>query len=223
KALGINVQSGNNVILKRNWRSTYQIMKLANSLKFKRTAEDSKYDDEKYFLRTGPKLLIQAFKSIKSMLNEVGDKINSLRETDSEATFAIIHRRNKPQEIGQIKTYLGRYFTIRTNMHHTEKNTGRPNIYFIEAKTTKGLEFDYVFILDFNIHYYPHKDELANISNSRLAKTNSQGFNEDKIALEEKEKRVLYVSLTRTKKECFLYYAYKNDSESAISPFAAEF
>ncbi|PGZ13434.1 DNA helicase UvrD, partial [Bacillus thuringiensis] len=32
KALGINVQSGNNVVLRENWRSTYQIMKLANSL-----------------------------------------------------------------------------------------------------------------------------------------------------------------------------------------------
>ena len=51
RALGINVQSGNNVVLKRNWRSTYQIMKLANSLQFSKSQEDSRYDDEKYFPR----------------------------------------------------------------------------------------------------------------------------------------------------------------------------
>ena len=77
-------------------------------------------------------------------------------------------------------------------------------IYFLEAKTTKGLEFDYVFILDFSVFYYPHKDEMADLDKSK--KDSSEGFNDDKQDIEEKEKRILYVSLTRTRQVVFLYY-----------------
>ncbi|MEM5644053.1 UvrD-helicase domain-containing protein [Bacillus toyonensis] len=78
KALGIKVQSGNNVVLRKNWRSTYQIMKLANSIQFKRSAEDSKYDDEKYFPREGDKPIIEAFSSYSGMLSKVGETIQGL-------------------------------------------------------------------------------------------------------------------------------------------------
>lgn len=226
RALGINVQSGHNVVLKTNWRSTYQIMKLANSLQFTRSQEDSRYDDEKYFPRQGEKPAIQAFTGHQRMLTAVGSKIIELHRNNPKATFAIIHRQHDLQKEREIKTYLGRFFTFNTYIQraegaHKTVETGRPEIYFLEAKTTKGLEFDYVFILDFSKFYYPHKDEIENLNKKKSVK--SKDFLDDKKEIEDKEKRILYVSLTRTKQAVFLYYVASENPEEKISPFAKDF
>ncbi|MDR6999674.1 UvrD-helicase domain-containing protein [Neobacillus niacini] len=226
RALGINVQSGHNVVLKTNWRSTYQIMKLANSLQFSRSQEDSRYDDEKYFPRQGEKPVIQAFSGHQKMLTAVGNKILELHRNEPKATFAIIHRQHDLQKEREIKTFLGGFFTFNTYIQRVEVNTqttktGRPDIYFLEAKTTKGLEFDYVFILDFSKFYYPHKDEIENLNKKKSV--NSRDFLDDKKEIEDKEKRILYVSLTRTKQAMFLFYVASENPEEKISPFAKDF
>ena len=189
RALGINVQSGNNVVLKRNWRSTYQIMKLANSLQFSKSQEDSRYDDEKYFPRQGDKPVIQAFTGHQKMLTAIGKKISELHVNEPEATFAIIHRQNDPKKEREIKTFLGRFFTFNTYIKKTEVKSGErkrgPEIFFLEAKTTKGLEFDYVFIIDFSKYYYPHKDEIDNLQKKKT--TISKDFDDDKKKLRKKK------------------------------------
>lgn len=226
RALGINIQSGHNVVLKRNWRSTYQIMKLANSLQFSRSQEDSRYDDEKYFPRQGEKPVIQAFASHSKMLTGVGNKIAQLYAKNPKATFAIIHRQHDVQKERDMKTFFGRFFTFNTYIQKVDgrnegaKNAG-PEIYFLEAKTTKGLEFDYVFILDFSKFYYPHKDEIENLNKKKSVA--SKDFLDDKKEIEEKEKRILYVSLTRTKQAVFLYYTASERPEEIISPFVKDF
>ncbi|SFE65233.1 UvrD-like helicase C-terminal domain-containing protein [Bacillus sp. OV194] len=226
RALGLNVQSGNNIVLKRNWRSTYQIMKLANSLQFNRSLEDSKYDDEKYFPRQGEKPIIQSFATYNNMLTAIGKKIAQLHTENPEATYAIIHRQHDVQKERELKTFLGRFFSFHTYIQKVEEtvNHGRkkgPGIYFLEAKTTKGLEFDYVFILDFSRFYYPHKDEIKSLDKKK--QTYSKDYLDDKKEIEEKEKRILYVSLTRAKQAVFLYYVATTEPEQQISPFARDF
>lgn len=226
RALGINVQSGHNVVLKRNWRSTYQIMKLANSLKFSRSQEDSKYDDEKYFPRQGEKPVIQAFAGHQRMLTAIGNKIAELHAEDPKATFAIIHRQHDIQKERELKTFLGQFFTFNTYIKKAEgvQDDGRrrgPEIFFLEAKTTKGLEFDYVFIIDFSKFYYPHKSEIDSLKKKKTS--TSKDFDDDKREIEEKEKRILYVSLTRTKRAAFLYFAASEKAEEVISPFVSDF
>jgi DNA helicase II / ATP-dependent DNA helicase PcrA len=225
RALGINVQSGNNIVLKQNWRSTYQIMKLANSLKFNVSQEDSKYDDERYFPRQGEKPIVQAFASHKTMLSAVGKTIAKLHKEKPKSTFAIIHRRHDIQEEINMKTFLGQFFSFNTYIKREEGNIGKskssPEVYFLEAKTTKGLEFDYVFIIDFSKFYYPHKDEIEDLKKKR--QTLSKDFLDDKKDIEEKEKRILYVSLTRAKQSVFLYYVAASNPEERISPFAKDF
>ena len=227
RALGINIQSGNNIVLKENWRSTYQIMKLANSLKFNRSKEDSKYDDEKYFPRQGDKPLIQAFTTHSKMLEEVANKILKIHENNKKATFAILHRQHDVQKEIAMRQYLGKFFTLKTYIEKVDgkeevKKSGKPNIYFMEAKTTKGLEFDYVFILDFSKFYYPHKDEIKSLEKKMLTRK-SKDFEADRKELEDKEKRILYVSLTRAKQAVFLYFVAKEDPEKRISPFVKDF
>lgn len=228
RSLGIKIQSGNNVVLKTNFRSTYQIMKLANSLQFKKTQEDSRYDDEKYFPRQGGKPTIQAFSSPRNMLTAAAKKILDLYAEDTEATFAIIHRQHDAKIERDYKQFLGQFFTFDTYISRVEGKENasvakgkKPEIYFLEAKTTKGLEFDYVFILDFSRFYYPHKDEMADLDKRK--KDSSEGYLDDKRDVEEKEKRILYVSLTRAKKAVFLYYAAPENPESRISPFVKDF
>ncbi|WP_180236309.1 3'-5' exonuclease [Bacillus toyonensis] len=225
KALGINVQSGNNVVLRENWRSTYQIMKLANSLQFKRSTEDSKYDDEKYFPRKGDKPIIEAFPSQMKMLSRVGDTIQSLYKKDSQATFAIIHRYSNIRIEKDVKQSLGKYFALKTYLNkvngiNEEKKHG-PEVYFLEAKVTKGLEFDYVFILDFDKDYYPHTDEIINLK--KVKQAHSTEYLDDKKDIEEKEKRILYVALTRAKEAVYMYFSFKGNPEVTISPFAKDF
>lgn len=226
QSLGIKVQSGNNVVLKRNWRSTYQIMKLANSLNFNRSDEDSKYDDEKYFPRQGEKPLIRAFKSYKDMLTQVGKQIMDIRKSKPDSTFAIIHRQHDIQKERDMKTFFGRFFSTNTyikkiNVNNATRHVEEPKIYYLEAKATKGLEFDYVFILDFSIFYYPHKDEIDDLE--KIKQFRSEAFLSDKKEIEEKEKRILYVSLTRTKQEAFLYFVASEDPEKRISTFVKDF
>ncbi|WP_423410447.1 UvrD-helicase domain-containing protein [Heyndrickxia sp. MSNUG] len=225
RALGINVQSGHNVVLKRNWRSTYQIMKLANSLQFSKSQEDSKYDDEKYFPRQGEKPIIQAYSGHQRMMKAIADGITELHARDPKATFAIIHRQHDVQKERDMKTFLGQFFTFNTYIKRDEgiqdaRRRG-PEIYFLEAKTTKGLEFDFVFIVDFSKFYYPHKDEIDNLKKKKTA--TSKDFDDDKKEIEEKEKRILYVSLTRTKQAVFLYYVAEENPEERISPFVKDF
>jgi superfamily I DNA/RNA helicase len=226
RALGINIRSGNNVVLKQNWRSTYPIMKLANSLNFHRSSEDSKYDDEKYFPRPGEKPRIKAFKSYNDLLDEISLKIRSIHQEHAERTFAIIHRRHKTQDENKIKIYLGKYLKLRTYIEsstHPDAQQYGPKVYLIEAKATKGLEFDYVFILDIDRKHYPHSDEVERLNKVRLVKSKSPDFDADKKELEEKEKRVLYVSLTRAKEEVFMYYHASEHAEVKISQFVKDF
>ncbi|MEH7484375.1 3'-5' exonuclease [Neobacillus drentensis] len=228
RALGINITSGNNVVLKRNWRSTYRIMKLANSLKFNRSSEDSKYDDEKYFPRPGEKPQIKAFKTYEGMLDEISTKIRRIYQDYPERTFAIIHRRHKEQDENHLKNYLGN-LQIKTYIERYDENVVKNNrqhgakVYLIEAKATKGLEFDYVFILDVDKQHYPHKDEVESLNKVRQSKSKSSDFDSDKKELEEKEKRILYVSLTRAKQEVFMYYYAPNHPEIKISSFVKDF
>ncbi|PFB76765.1 hypothetical protein CN286_19650 [Bacillus anthracis] len=45
----------------------------------------------------------------------------------------------------------------------------------------------------------------------------------DKKDIEEKEKRILYVALTRTKKAAFMYFSFKGNPEVTIPPFVKDF
>ncbi|MDR7079771.1 superfamily I DNA/RNA helicase [Neobacillus niacini] len=221
RSLGINVQ-GSSVILKTNHRSTYQIMKLANSLQFERTAEDSRYDNEKYFPRQGQQPMIRGFKSVEKMLDEIINIIQMQYAEHPDRTFVIIHRFNKEQETNNVYTYLGRGFTVKRQTSHTSYGShSGPKVYLLEAKETKGLEFDYVFILNFNNKTYPHIDEIEALYKRRQHM--KQDIGEDLKTLEDKEKRILYVSLTRAKQEVYLFYPYKSDKENAISPFVHDF
>ncbi|MEW9053437.1 MAG: UvrD-helicase domain-containing protein [Neobacillus sp.] len=221
RSLGINVQ-GSSVILKTNHRSTYQIMKLANSLQFERTAEDSRYDNEKYFPRQGQPPMIKGFKGVEKMLDEIIRIIQQRHAEHPEKTFVIIHRFNKEQEINNVYTYLGRGFKVRrqTSSSSAVDPTGA-KVYLLEAKETKGLEFDYVFILNFTNRTYPHIDEIEALYKRRQHKM--QKLDEDLKELEDKEKRILYVSLTRAKEEVYLFFPYRSNPEEAISSFVHDF
>ncbi|MDM5326842.1 UvrD-helicase domain-containing protein [Neobacillus sp. CF12] len=221
RSLGINVQ-GSSVILKTNHRSTFQIMKLANSLQFERTAEDSKYDNEKYFPRQGQSPMIRGFKSVEKMLDEIIKIIQQRYAEHPDGTFVIIHRFNKEQETINVHTYLGRGFRVnrQTSYTGTGSHSG-PKVFLLEAKETKGLEFDFVFIVNFNNKTYPHIDEIEALYKRR--QHIKQDIAEDLKTLQDKEKRILYVSLTRAKQEVYLFYPYRNNAEEVISPFVHDF
>lgn len=70
--------------------------------------------------------------------------------------------------------------------------------------SSKGLEWDYVFIPDFDEGMIPHKRSRS-------------------LEMIEEERRLLYVAITRARKGLYLYtFQHKNDSLGTESPFIKE-
>jgi DNA helicase II / ATP-dependent DNA helicase PcrA len=107
-------------------------------------------------------------------------------------------------------------------MNETERRVSHgPTVYFLEAKETKGLDYDYVFILNLSKTTYTQSDEIEVLIKRQSHKR--QDISEDLEELKDKEKRILYVSLTRAKQEDFLYYTFKTSPEDDILPFVEDF
>ncbi|WP_406944166.1 3'-5' exonuclease [Halobacillus sp. SY10] len=211
--LGLDITNRNNIVLAKNWRSTYEIMKVANSLKFDKTSDDTKYENEKYFRKGGNKPEITASKSRRVMLDKVAEKIHVIYEDNPGSHIAVLHRYNNSGNEYSTKSYLSKHFKVRTSI---QENVEKGSLYFIEAKAAKGLEFDYVFILDFDKNYYPHLEETIELEKKKQP---TQSYKEDYEELLQKEKRILYVAMTRAKKELVLHYCYDRNAEIEISPF----
>ncbi|WP_392388376.1 3'-5' exonuclease [Bacillus toyonensis] len=57
----------------------------------------------------------------------------------------------------------------------------------------------------------------------KVKQAHSTEYLDDKKDIEEKEKRILYVALTRAKETVFMYFSFKGNPEVTISPFAKDF
>lgn len=85
----------------------------------------------------------------------------------------------------------------------------------------KGLEFDYVFLIHFDWNHYPSKKRIEELDKRAGDNKNSDSYNADYDAILNDEKKVLFVAITRAKKEVQLMYTGKNFR--SISPFIRDF
>ncbi|OFI07128.1 ATP-dependent DNA helicase PcrA [Clostridium acetireducens DSM 10703] len=202
-------EKGRHKILNKNYRSTAQIIKLANELNF--SDNDTAKYKEKNFIKQGKKPIIALFQSEKGAINYVSKMINEIFEKDTKKTIAIVHREDlKPKykykkSIRRIlleqKILTG--FSDIYNYSKRFEHIGNKQIFYTNPYDVKGLEFDIVFILDFNYKYYPNYLEIKEI-NENLEGKDKDLIDKDIEQVINMEKRLFYVAMTRAKSELYI-------------------
>lgn len=193
RSVGINVQGGRTKSLTGAFRSTKEIMDLANSLlKHDATlnSEDieQEYDAEESGLIPGV-LNAKSYQYETELVGKLIKDIQAQAKKDGwEPTIAVLLFENN--RINGWKNSLY-YQQIQGEIIREQKGSAlTPGVKLLTMHGAKGLEFDYVIIAGMN-HRFP---SLRN----RL---------EDEIANEiDINRRLLYVSMTRAKENVYLVY-----------------
>lgn len=209
--------------LSENFRSTKEIMKLANSLDFTDIEKDGR---QIKYMNSGDKPEIYYYTLSERMLDDIGKKIRRIREAYPRSTIAVITRDEKEKVTGnvrRIKQYLEQYFESIDIERYGQKfkyNEKNPVIY-TDVYNVKGLEFDYVFLLQFDKIHYPISDKVRELleHTDKLRKSD-----QDYIELINAEKKLLYVAMSRAKKKLEIYCSGKTeDAKKNMSEFINDF
>lgn len=217
--LGIEYK-GNVKNLNENFRSTAQIMKLANSLQFTDIVKDNK---RIRYVNKGPLPEILFFDDGTRGLEFIADRIKEIKKQNPRHTVAIITREEHSKASGNssnIKLYLSRYFRFIDIEGYGKKfKYGEANeIIYTDVYNVKGLEFDHVFLLNFDKSHYPNNENVRQILKYDKGLTKQS---QDYIDLINAEKKLLYVAMSRAKKTLQMYCIAK--SPDRISEFIDDF
>lgn len=225
--IGIRIrEKGKHKVLNKNYRSTAQIVKLANSLKFSDVEEKL---IEKHFVREGDKPTIAFFNDLKNSLNYVVNEINKLYSRNDKITIAIINREEVKEKTGKYKSNTRIYLEQRLltgfsdieNYNKRFDHEGRKQIFYTNPYDVKGLEFDAVFVLDFTRRYYPNIKDIKDVRSENEGKEKVLEEN-DIEDIVNREKRLLYVAMTRAREKLYLV-SYGDNLKTYISPFILDF
>ncbi|GGJ79403.1 superfamily I DNA/RNA helicase [Anoxybacillus voinovskiensis] len=225
RELGLHIEGRKTRNLRTNYRSTKEIMKLASSLQFL-DEENDRFDDQR-FVREGKKPSIYYFPHAKELNHHLIRQVKDIHRHDPEATIAVIHRHDADGHlIRQCPVFqeLNRNFDVVTVSQYGKRfdlNKQKKPIFFTDAFSVKGLEFDYVFLIHFDREHYPNKKRIEDLNKRAGDNKNSDSYNADYDAILNDEKKVLYVAVTRAKKEVQLMYTGR--TFRSISPFVRDF
>ncbi|MBM7660390.1 superfamily I DNA/RNA helicase [Bacillus mesophilus] len=190
--IGLNITGGRTKILKDSFRSTKQIIQLAASLQ----QHDSIIKDDEYVppvlpSREGPKPVLIHCSTKESQDKEVAKAIKQIQAETPKATIAILTR--DWRSAFRIKHSLD---ALRLQSQFIKKEEGNPHEPGIKLSTyhsSKGLEFDYVMVMD--------------LVDPNLAD------DVDEEQYWELERRLLYVSITRA---CTYLQLYSHGNASRL-------
>lgn len=224
--LGLNLkEKGRRKILNKNYRSTEEIVRLANSLNF----YDSEVKfDSKRFVKNGERPTIYLAKDITRSAKYIANKIQNIFENNPNKSIAIIHREEIKQKTGykssfrlKLEQLLLQTFSDISN-YNSRFDFGRERqIFYSNAYDVKGLEFDVVFIVDFNNKYYPNYHGIKSIREENDGK-DEKLINDDILEFINTEKKLLYVAMTRAKEKLYLVSNSEN-SKLEVSEFIYDF
>ena len=185
KEIGINILGGRTKILQNSFRSTKQIIQMAHSLQL----HDSITKDEEYVAPilpeyTGPIPDVFQCDSKEKQDAAIISTIKKFLKENSDKTIGILSREWK--SINRLY-YALQAESIPYEFIKKEKgNAHTPGVKLTTFHSAKGLEFDYVIILDLN-------DDITDLE-----------LQDEEYM--EVERRLLYVSITRAKTYLQLYY-----------------
>ena len=217
--LGINInESGRQRVLNKNYRCSAQTMRLANSLSFDNGEHKL---DKRNFVREGDKPLIVKCKDSNKEMDYVITKIKEIFNNNPKETVAIIHR--EEDELSNIK-YSSRLQGLKyhfanvsdTRNFSSKFDINKPKqILYTSAYDIKGLEFDHTFLIQFNDKHYPQKSKIKELLDNN--EMDESMLKEDIDEIKNMEKKLLYVAMTRAKKNLYITYS------GNISEFSNDF
>ena len=205
--------TGSNVSIMTDFENNFGdsvIMKLQDNFRF----SQSMTDISSYFIQKNNNQIQKKIKSYNKLINEpitIVREIIDNEEKDITLSEILKIIRNKDKQ-GDILV-LGRYnFTKPDNFENIiDKFDNKEKIKFKTVHGSKGLEADYVIILNLNSGLYAFPSEITNDPVLDLVINNNEKFPYAE------ERRLFYVALTRAKKDVFL--AHEN---TPLSSFVTE-
>lgn len=206
KELGIDISRSGSKNLHKSFRSTKQIVQLAESLSEinrVKAADKGEYTEPVYPTRIGKDYPYIIECSDKT--NEKEFLIGLLKGIkDKGITIGVLYRDYLTKT--EIESFLKEagiaYEEIRRD---AEWSLETPGVKLVTLHSSKGLEFDTVIIPLFNAANYPPSYEIEHADAEQIEEIMSQ------------ERNLLYVGMTRARYELFLMYS------GAAAPFLKEF
>ncbi|OFD40559.1 UvrD-helicase domain-containing protein [Bacillus mycoides] len=223
KDLGLFIEGRKTRNLRVNYRSTKQIMRLASGIQF--IDEENDRRDNVEYVREGEKPVVAYFSKQSKQNSYLVEKIKTLQKADPHASFAVIHRHDTNRDIANrcpVYMELNRHFHVITTNEYGKKfdmNSVRKPVFYTDAFSVKGLEFDYVFIIHFDREHYPSQKRLEELEKLAGGRSGSN-YEADEEQIRNDEKKLLYVSITRAKNRVWLMYT--GSEYKKISPFIRE-
>lgn len=216
--LGIDIRNSCKNLYE-NYRSTKEIMKLANSLEFTDIIKDSskiKYNN------SGEKPVIFYCNDWNIAMKRLVKKINSIHSFNSSKSVCIVTREEEKIANGnesRIKQKLEESFSLIDINDYSKKFSLKheKQIVYTDLYNVKGLEFDYVFILHFDNKHYPNMREVNDLEKHSI----NQLDEKDKKELINVEKKRLYVAMSRAKE--YLEMICVSKTPRGISNFIKDF
>lgn len=197
-----------------NFRSTKQIMRLANIIQFKDVDNDK--ESNVRYVREGKEPSIKWFDNGMKYYQYLEQRIKEIQVEDSKASIAVIIRNDdsiKTKQMTPVEQYLkGKFSVIDISRYGSKYSYEEKDkqLVITDPYSVKGLEFDYVFVTDFDRNHYPLKSKLDALDQYVEDKgMDSQNYQRDREEIINNEKRILYVAMTRAKKELELIYCTK--------------
>ncbi|WBL16872.1 3'-5' exonuclease [Sutcliffiella sp. NC1] len=204
KNAGIKVVGNRSQLLKQTFRSTREIVKLANDFQEK----DNLYvKDEDYYRAEEPNIdgkvpELSLCPDLDCEEKVITDHVKTIRSTYPESTIGIIGQSHK--KLDNIKEYLEKKGLPVFSLRDDKADIISPGVKLITYQSSKGLEFDHVIITDLTKGKLPYK---------------SPAPGEDENDFISRERKKLYVAMTRAKKTLLLvavkeYSTFVNDLNS---------
>lgn len=207
--LGLNLsEKGRRKLLNKNYRSSAEIMRLASSLSF----DNGQFKEDKTkFIRSGDKPIIKRCNNEDEEIKYVIDKIKGIFKLNPTETIAVIHREENDISKGgcyrnNLQKLKENFFVSSTSSYSYKFDKNKPKqILYTSAYDVKGLEFDHVFLIQFNNQHYPQRYKIDQLLKNE--EVDESMLKDDIDEIKNLEKKLLYVAMTRAKKNLYITYS----------------
>jgi len=149
---------------------------------------------------------------ILSLYEKPGD--NNAEISALNSLFLFIRERNEKDMNYSLKTCVNELNLLKNSKGINVVNSVKSNngVIFVTIHSSKGLEFENVFVLANTKDNWDGRGASNNISLRPLF-----SMEDEKIAAIEESRRLLYVAITRAEKNLYLSYYNENDNAKATS------
>jgi superfamily I DNA/RNA helicase len=189
KQAGIDVVGNRSRFLDETFRSTRQIVRLANQFQQK---DELFTKDEEYLKAVEPNIdgaipKVKYCNSKTDELNEILKHVKNLRSSFNEDTIGIIVRTN--EQIEEANAILSSEGIPTFKIKDDDADIISPGVKLITYHSSKGLEFDHVIVTGLKEGELPYKN---------------MDPGEDELEFLSRERKKFYVAMTRAKKTLYI-------------------